>query len=65
MGQGPQALFTAGHPAADQPRGGHPQTTPALALNHAASFTERARRPAIGDSIWQPDFPEWTLLVRG
>lgn len=63
-GQGPQALITAGPTAADQPEGGKPHTTPALALYHAAGFTERARRPALGNAMWQPDFPEWILLTR-
>ena len=79
VGQGPHALITSsprnpvpglprdlsGHPEApDQVRGGSPQTTPALALYHATGFTERARRPAIGEAIWHPDFADWILLTR-
>ena len=55
-GQGPQeqaqALITGSTNA------------PALALYRTAGFTERARRPALGDPIWHPDFPDWVLLTR-
>jgi len=51
-GQGPQALITGS------------DNRPALALYRSAGFTETARRPAKGDPIWQPDFPDWLLLTR-
>ncbi|MEZ5754490.1 MAG: GNAT family N-acetyltransferase [Paracoccaceae bacterium] len=79
-GQGPQALIAAaprnpvpGPPrdlpacleeAPDQVRGGVTPPEVALALYHAAGFTETARRPAQGDAHWQPDFPDWLLLTR-
>lgn len=51
-GQGTQALITGSDNA------------PALALYRGAGFTETARRPATGDTRWQPDFSEWLLLQR-
>ena len=51
-GQGPQALITGSN------------NTAALALYHSTGFSEDARRPAAGDDIWQPDFPDWVLLSR-
>ena len=51
-GQGPQALITGSDNHA------------ALGLYHSAGFTEIARRPAAGDAIWQPPFPDWLLLTR-
>jgi ribosomal protein S18 acetylase RimI-like enzyme len=51
-GQGPQALITGS------------TNTSAITLYHATGFTERARRTAVGDAIWQPDFPDWVLLTR-
>lgn len=51
-GQGPQALITGS------------TNTSAITLYHATGFTERARRPALGDAIWQPEFPDWVLLTR-
>lgn len=51
-GQGPQALITGSDNHA------------ALALYRSAGFTEAARRPATGDALWHPHFPEWLLLTR-
>jgi hypothetical protein len=51
-GQGPQALITGS------------TNTSAITLYYATGFTERARRPALGDAIWQPDFSDWVLLTR-
>jgi ribosomal protein S18 acetylase RimI-like enzyme len=55
-GQGPQdqtqALITGSSNAS------------AITLYHAAGFTERARRPAVGDALWQPPFADWILLTR-
>lgn len=52
VGQGPQALITGSTNAS------------ALALYATTGFTEQARRPAVGDDLWQPDFPDWVLLTR-
>lgn len=52
-GQGPQALITGDDNAA------------ALALYQRAGFVETARRPAVGDALWQPDHADWVLLTRG
>jgi ribosomal protein S18 acetylase RimI-like enzyme len=51
-GQGPHALITGS------------DNHEALALYRSAGFTETARRPAIGDHLWQPHFPDWLLLTR-
>lgn len=51
-GQGPQALITGSDNHA------------ALALYRSAGFTETARRPAMGDALWQPPFQDWLLLTR-
>lgn len=52
-GQGPQALITGDDNAA------------ALALYRRAGFVETARRPAVGDALWQPAHADWVLLTRG
>lgn len=52
-GQGPQALITGDDNAA------------ALALYRRAGFAETARRPAVGDALWQPAHADWVLLTRG
>lgn len=51
-GQGPQAVITGS------------DNTPALTLYRDAGFAEAARRPAVGDGLWQPTHPDWVLLTR-
>lgn len=51
-GQGPQAVITGSDNA------------PALALYRDAGFAEAARRPALGDGVWQPTHRDWVLLTR-